>query len=183
MKLSSDNETLAENKALILYILNKVNKPISNDALLQLVLSITNMNYFYFQQFLLDLLENKYIINYNNEFNENVYELTPTGRETLELVKDIIPGITKFRVDNQFKDNLEEIENELSISADFIPHSETDYSVKCKIIENNRTLFEITTFAGSREQAKKIADNWQKNATQIYPELLSSLTRDYDENM
>ena len=34
VKLSSDNETLAENKALILYILDKVNKPIFNDALL-----------------------------------------------------------------------------------------------------------------------------------------------------
>ncbi len=180
MKLSSDNETLAENKALILYILNKVNKPISNDALLQLVLSIDNMNYFYFQQFLLDLLENKYIINYENEYNENVYELTKEGRETLELVKDIIPGITKFRVDNEFKDNLEQIENSLSVTADFIPHSETDYSVKCKIVENNRTLFEITTFAGSREQAKKIAENWKENATAIYPNLLEDLTRNYE---
>ena len=32
MKLASDNETLAENKALILYLLNKVNKPLENTA-------------------------------------------------------------------------------------------------------------------------------------------------------
>ena len=64
MKLTSDNETLAENKVLLLYILNKIGKPISNDALLNLVLAVTDMNYFYFQQFLLDLLENGYIINY-----------------------------------------------------------------------------------------------------------------------
>lgn len=182
MKLSSDNETLAEKKALILYILDKVNKPMSNEALLQLVLSIDNMNYFYFQQFLLDLLENKYIINYDNEYNENVYELTNEGRETLQMVKDMIPGITKFRVDNEFKENLEEIEEGLSISADFIPHSETDYSVKCKVMENNRTLFEITTYAGSREQAKKIADNWNNHATEIYPTLLEVLSKDYDIN-
>ena len=31
--LTSDSETLAENKVLILYILNKVNKPITNDSL------------------------------------------------------------------------------------------------------------------------------------------------------
>ena len=64
MKLEIDSETLAEKKALILYILDKVSKPISNEALLKLTLSIDNMNYFYFQQFLLDLLDNKYIINY-----------------------------------------------------------------------------------------------------------------------
>ena len=40
MKLTSDSETLAEKKALILYILNKVSKPISNDALLKLVIFV-----------------------------------------------------------------------------------------------------------------------------------------------
>ena len=64
MKLTQDSETLAEKKALILYILDKVAKPISNDALLKLVISIDNMNYFYFQQFLLDLQETKYVICY-----------------------------------------------------------------------------------------------------------------------
>ena len=58
MKLEADTETLAEKKALILYIMDKVSKPISNEALLKLTISIDNMKYFYFQQFLLDLLEN-----------------------------------------------------------------------------------------------------------------------------
>ena len=67
MKLSSDEQTLAENKILILYILNRVGKDISNSALLNLVLAVTDMNYFYFQQFLLDLLQNKYITSYEKE--------------------------------------------------------------------------------------------------------------------
>ena len=61
MKLTSDSETLAEKKALILYILNKVSKPISNDALLKLVITIDNMNYFYFQQFLYNCIVQKRI--------------------------------------------------------------------------------------------------------------------------
>ena len=180
MKLTSDNETLAENKALILYILDKVNKPISNTALLRLVLSVENMNYFYFQQFLLDLIDNKYIISYAVE-KETIYELTLEGKQALELVSDLIPGFLKFKIDNNFKDNLQTIENELSVSADFIPHSETDYSVRCTITENNRTLFEIQTFATSREQAKFIADNWKENADKIYPKILEILTKKSDE--
>ena len=61
LKLAQDSEVLAKNKVLILYILNKINEPITNDSLLRLVLNVMDMNYFYFQQFLLDLLENKYI--------------------------------------------------------------------------------------------------------------------------
>lgn len=175
MKLSSDNETLAENKALILYILDKVNKPIGNTVLLKLVLLVNNMNYFYFQQFLLDLIENKYILSYQNG-KETFYELTDEGRNALRLVEDLIPGYFKFKVDNNCKDDLQNIENELSITSDFIPHNETDYSVKCAITENNKTVFEITVSATSREQAKFIANNWKKNADKIYPQILKIIT-------
>lgn len=178
MKLNSDSETLAENKALILYILDKVSKPISNDALLKLVLSIENMNYFYFQQFLLDLIENKYIVNYEQN-GETIYELTSEGKNALELTGDLIPGIVKFRVDNNFKENLGKIEDEMSITADYIPHSENEYSVKCKIVENNQILFEVQTYAGSQAQAKIVAENWMKNAGKLYPKILGILQ---DEN-
>lgn len=73
MKLTTDKDTLAEYKALILYILYKVNRPITNDEFLQLVLSVTDINYFYFQQFLLDLLENKYISSYEKEEPYSLY--------------------------------------------------------------------------------------------------------------
>lgn len=75
MKLTSDNKTMAEKRALILYVLDKISKPINNYSLLKLVLSIENINYFYFQQFLLDLVENKYIINYVKD-DESIYEIT-----------------------------------------------------------------------------------------------------------
>ena len=175
MKLTSDSNTLAENRALILYILNKVSKPINDDALFKLVLTAENMNYFYFKQFLLDLAQDKYILNYTTT-GESLYELTIDGKKTLELAKDLIPGIIKFNVDNNFKSTLATIENEVSITSDFIPESENSYTVKCKIVENNVTIFEIKTFAGSREYAKDICENWNKNANKLYPQILKLLT-------
>ena len=174
MKLAYDNNTLVENKALILYVLDKIGKPISNTALLKLITTINNMNYFYFQQFLLDLIETKYIISYQKD-KETIYELTSEGREALELVKDLIPGYLKFKADNNFKENLRKIENELSITADFTPNNENDYTVKCQITENNKTIFEIQTLATSREQAKSIVENWMSNADLIYPKILDIL--------
>ena len=52
-----------------------------------------------------------------------------------------------------------------------------EYSVKCKIVENNQTLFEVQVYAGTREQAKKIADNWNNNAEEIYPQILEILAK------
>ena len=176
MKLTQDGEVLAENKVLILYILNKLNEPITNDALLRLVLSVMDMYYFYFQQFLLDLLENKYITCFEQE-GKNVYLITEKGKETLKLTSNILPGIIKLKVDTSFKNELSSVAEEESITAEFTPRSENDYTVTCKINENNSCIFEVSVFAGSREEAKKIVDNWKENAYRIYPEILNSLNK------
>ena len=49
-------------------------------------------------------------------------------------------------------------------------------------MENNETIFEVKTFAGSRDEAKRIVDNWKNNADQIYPKLLEILTQKYDND-
>lgn len=174
MKLNSDDQTLAESKILLLYILSKVGKPISHNELLELVTSIVDMNYFYFQQFLLDLLEDNYIYKYQQEDNE-IYEITPDGKNAIELTIDIIPGIQKLEVDSKFKANLDTVKDKFSISAEYTPLSEREFSIRCKIIENNVTIFDLQAHAGSREQAKKIVENWNNNATEIYPKLLEIL--------
>ncbi len=96
MKLGADNETLAENKVLILYLLFILEKPINNDELYRLVLSVQDMNYFYFQQFLIDLEDNKYIARYEKENNE-VYEITNSGINTLNLTVDMLPRDYKIK--------------------------------------------------------------------------------------
>lgn len=176
MKLTQDGEVLAENKVLILYILNKLENPITNDGLLRLVLSVMDMNYFYFQQFLLDLLENQYITRFVQD-GKCVYSITEKGKETLRLTDDMLPGIMKLKVDTNFQNELNSTAEEESITAEFTPRSENDYTVTCKINENNTCIFEVSVFAGSREEAKKIVDNWKENAYRIYPEILNSLNK------
>lgn len=180
MKITSDNETLAENKVLILYVLSNVNKPITNDTLYSIVSSAIEINYFHFQQFLLDLIEAKFISCYEKE-TQNVYEITDTGKSTLELTLDILPGIVKLQIDNNFKDRVEEFSNMESIVAEFTPIDENEYIVECKIIENGEVQFEIKTNAYSREQAQNIVQNWKNNASFLYPELLNILTENPKE--
>lgn len=177
MKINTDNETIAENKVLILYILDTIDKPITNNALYELVISIQDINYFYFQQFILDLLENKYISKIQeDDHSEIVYKLTNAGKQTLELTKDMVPGIIKLKIDNTIKGELGEIEEEVSIISEFAPGSKDDFIVTCKIVENNRTIFEVSISAASREQAKFISDNWKENAINIYPKTMDLLT-------
>lgn len=179
--MTSDDETLAENKVLILYLLNKANKPLTNDLLYKLVLSASDMNYFYFQQFILDLIEVNYIESFSKE-EETLYQITESGKKTLNLTLDILPGIIKLKADTNLKPILETSEEESSIVAEFTPISENHYTIICKIIENNETVFEVKTFAGSRDQAKEIVDNWKNNANVIYPKMLEILLKNNENS-
>ena len=175
MKLSSDKNTLAEGKILILYLLDKAKKPVLADTLFNIVLATNNMNYFYFRQFILDLLETRYIEQITKKKQE-LYKITSNGKKTLDLTLDILPGIIKLSADENLKPILSKKEEENSIVAEFIPISKNEFNVICKIVENNEVVFEIKTFAGSREKASEIIENWHRNAKEMYPKLLEILT-------
>jgi len=175
LKLASDDETLAENKVLILYVLEKANKPLTNDVLYRIVIAAANMNYFYFQQFMLDLINVGYIFSFQIE-DQTLYKITDSGKKTLDLTLDLLPGIIKLKADTNLKPIIDSSEEEQSIVAEYTPLSENHYTIICKVVENNETVFEVKTFAGSREQAKEIVDNWQNNASTIYPQILDILT-------
>lgn len=179
---NSDNTTaLAENKVLILYILNQITDGIIQDGLFKIISSINNVNYFYFKQVLTDLIETKLvgIFTKDEEDDDDVIKITTEGKNALTLTQDVLPGILKLKADNVFKKELSSITDETSVIAEFIPKNEHDYTIKCKIVENNETIFEVKTFAGSRERAQKILDNWNNHASTIYPKILDILLNNY----
>ena len=175
MKEIYNNDMLAENKVLILYIMKNAQKKLSGNDLFKVVSEINGINYFYFSDILGDLIKSELIAPYYKEGNQEILAITDKGEKSLDLTIDILPGIIKFRADNIFEKEIVNIEKEKAITAEYIPENENNFTVKCKITENSKTIFELQTFAGSKDQAKNIADNWNKNADKIYPKIMEIL--------
>lgn len=167
-------EGLAENKVLILYLLNKLQDGIKSDNLYKIVSSANNINYFYFQELLTDLIESNFVGSFTND-EDTIIKITSDGQNALSLTKSLLPGILKLKADNVFKEELSNIAEESSIITEYIPKDEKNYTVKCRIVEKNETIFEVSTFAGSRDRAKQISDNWKNNANNIYPKIMNLL--------
>ena len=176
MELNSNAQTLAENKVLILYILNKIGKPISHNELLDLVISTSDMNYFYFEQFLLDLLENNYVSKQIKE-DEEILSITQFGKDALDLTIDMLPGIVKLKIDSKFKESLDSIKDKNSAYAKYTQISPNDFIITFKIIENDEDIFNMTVHSGSQAIAKKMVDNWNNNPAEIYPMILELLSK------
>ena len=87
MSLNSDTTTaLAENKVLILYILNLSNKEFKQDDLFKIITSINDINYFYFKQVLTDLIDSNLVGSYTKE-DEHVVKITSKGKDAYILPK------------------------------------------------------------------------------------------------
>ena len=172
--MKQSNEDLAENKVLILYLLNKLPDGIKSDNLYKIVSSANNINYFYFQELLTDLIDTNLVGSFTKE-EDTFIKITSEGQNALLLTKELLPGILKLRADNVFKQEVSIIAEESSIVTEYIPKDEKNYTVKCKIIEKNEILFEVSTYAGSRERAKQISDNWKNNANTHYPKIINLL--------
>ena len=169
-----NQKNLAENKLIILYLLHNADCILSNMQILKLLYDFEGFNYYYFQHILSDLVEKNYIMSYKQE-EEWLYQITHTGSEVLALTENMLPGIIKHKLDIIIRDLLQDVKNELTISAEYIPESNDTFLTKCKISEDHKTLFEINVLCTSQSQAKKIAENWKNNSGKYYNEIINIL--------
>lgn len=172
----NNNKKLAENKLILLYIIHKLDMPVSNLQLTKIILENNLMNYFFSQQFLNELCDDK-LLSSKVVDNKTYYSITETGRKTLGYLSDLILPVDMEKISKALNSSKKKMRNETRIIADFIPESENKYTVKCGVLEDNFTLIELTLAVGSRKDAKTICDNWKTHAHNIYPEIIESVIK------
>ena len=100
--MEQQNKELAEDKVLILYLLNKIFDGIKNDNLYKIVSSSKDINYFYFQELIADLMSANLICSFEQD-EESFIKITTEGKNALDLTKSLLPGLLKLKADTIFK--------------------------------------------------------------------------------
>lgn len=170
-----DDDNMPQDKLLILYILNKFNTDVSNTILEQVYFSVNEINYFYFAQYLNDLISKEWIYTFTQD-NITFFSITPKGMKILEDLDYLLPVILKHTADKSLDNAMKGLQYKLSIDADFIILDIDKINVKCYISEGTSKLFSLEIYAGTMDQARKIADNWKINALKYYPQIIKMLT-------
>ena len=180
--LGSSRE-IVQNKLIILYILDRLDMPVSNNAITGLVLETRLMNYFMFQQCLNELHEGGLIRlspaggAESAENNKEGFILTANGKNTLQYFLNLIPPVIKKQLDKRLPEARREIRDEALITADFIPESESKFTVVCKMGEKGFPLIELKASVGTKRDAREICENWKNHSAEIYAEIIGSLTK------
>ncbi|WP_010251668.1 DUF4364 family protein [Acetivibrio cellulolyticus] len=174
-----NNKELAENKLILLYIIDIANMPISNLQITKIILENQFMNYFIFQQFLNELCDVEYLSSEVVD-NKTYYSITASGKQTLSYFTNHIPIGIKNCIDRSITDIRKRIKTETLVKADYTPESESEFIVKCQVREDNFSLIDLEISVGTKSDCRTICENWKKYSHQIYSEILESLIRKRD---
>ncbi|MDE7299594.1 MAG: DUF4364 family protein [Lachnospiraceae bacterium] len=170
-------EALMLYKLIILYILDKVDFPLTNVQLTNFILEKGYTNYFNIQQVLSELLEDSFI-SCNTIRNSSYYEITSSGGETLSFFYDKISDAIKEDIDIFLRDNKYGMREENSTQADFYEARKNEYIATLKVLERGTPIIEIHLSVPSEAEASLICDNWSKKSSEIYARIFATLTEE-----
>lgn len=172
-----NTEELAQNKLLLLYIIDKSNSSLTNNEITELVLKNNYMNYFLVQQYLSELVDSKFI-EYKKIKDKNVYILLEKGKATLSYFEGRIPKETKDQILSLFSKDIQEKNKPTHIIGEYYKNSNSEYTVNLKLIEKSEVLFSLYLSVPTKEQAEHICQVWKNKTEYIYKNLLNMLVDD-----
>jgi DNA-binding PadR family transcriptional regulator len=170
-------DSLTLYKLMTLYMLNKVNFPLTNTQISGFFLDKEYTTYFVFQQVVSELLESKFITA-ETVRNTSYYRITDLGIETIELFNDKIPVDIIDDMDIFLIENKYEMRNEVGTTSDYYKSTNQDYIVNCQIKEGNSSLIELNLSVPSEDVAEIMCNNWKDASQEIYSMIMKRLMKD-----
>ncbi len=161
-------------KLIILYMLDRVDFPLTNAQLSQFILERGYTNYFNLQESINQLIDDGFITATMIR-NTSHYQSTPEGREALAFLENRLSDAIKQDILNFFNQEKINLKNEVEILADYYPTSKGEYTVTCTINDRGDTVLELKMNVPSKDQAIAICDAWPEKSTTTYQYLLKNL--------
>lgn len=163
-------------KLVILYMLNKVNFPLTNSQLSEFFLGKNYTTYFVLQQVITELVESN-LISVESIRNTSYYHITSEGSQTLGFFVNKIPGAIVDDVDIYLMSNKYELRNEVGTIADYYKSVNNDYIVHCQVKEGEGTLIELNLSVPTKEDASSMCSKWKDASQEIYAFIMTSLLK------
>lgn len=167
-----DTSELAENKLLLLYILDKLPNPVSNSDITQVVLENNLINYFSLQQYIFELIDNGFISDFKEDKTHKL-TLTESGKNTLEFFINRIP-VDKLETINKYTSSIKDVSENIVFNSSFEKEN-NQFKVTLKGMKNNTLFINLDLYKDSEIEALSICNNWNNNGETLYKNILDLL--------
>ena len=166
-------EPLTLYKLMVLYMLKKVEFPLTNSQMLSFFLDHEYTDYFTFQQAISELVSAS-LVRSESMHNSSHYSITESGEETLSFFSSSISQVIIDEMDLFLRENQVKLRNESGITSDYY-RSCQEYIVRCQVKEGKAVLFAMELSVPNESQAIAVCSNWAKSSQEIYSFAVKSL--------
>lgn len=170
--MQSDALTLY--KLIILYILNKVDFPLTNAQLTDFILEKEYTNYFNIQQALNDLISSE-LITVSSVRHSSHYRITSSGKETLDFFNSKISDAIKTDIMEFLRKNRYSLREEVSNIADYYEEKKNEFIVRCQVKEQGSAIIDLSLIVPTEDVAASICNNWRSKSQEVYSYLMKTL--------
>ena len=161
-------------KLIILYMLNRVDFPLTKAQIGDFILEREYTNFLTLQQAIGELIDAGFVTAKSIR-NRTHLILTEDGKQTLSFFGNQISDSIKKDIDEYFRNHELEMRNEVSILADYYKYTSGEYEAHLIAKDKGINLIDLTMSVPLEETAISICDNWQKKNQEIYQYLIEQL--------
>ncbi len=162
-------------KLVVLYILNKVDLPLTNTTISELMVGEYYSSYFQLQEALTELADAN-LLRILPKNPETQYEITKDGRVTLDFFIEEIPAKVRMTVQHYLKENMIELRQDTDIQANYYATENGGFYAHLVAKDQRRLLMELTLRMADESSAVELCNRWRENYALIYKQLLKNLS-------
>lgn len=164
-------------KLIVLYMLDRVSFPMTNDQISEYILTKGYMDYFKLQQTIAELSDTE-LINAELVRNNTYYTIVPKGREVCHYFLSKISPEIRQDIKQYIKENEYDLREEVSVLSNYYKTVEAEYMVECVVKEQGDDLLKLNLRVSTEEQANAICNKWKDKSGDVYAYLVNTLLGD-----
>lgn len=168
------SETFTLYKLIILYMLQKVDFPLTTSQISEFVLDKEYTSYFKLQEALSELALAG-LIRTETTHNRTLYHLTENGAETIHFFSKKISSAIRMDIDDFLREKQYDLKEEAAVKSDFYLTTNKEYEVRCQIMENGTSLIDLKLTVPTEKEAEAIVNHWNSKSQELYALILSHL--------
>lgn len=163
---------------IILFTINEVEKPISHDSLLTLILDNCNISFVNFQLCLDNLVNTDHIRLFTIDDNILMYELLSLGIEANKYAINKVPIYIREPISKSIEPMFRAEILRNSVQAKLLPLNKNEYMANLALYDNNTPMMELSFYAGTRAQANEIIKYFNENPNEVYGKIVHAILPD-----
>ncbi|MBQ8338313.1 MAG: DUF4364 family protein [Oscillospiraceae bacterium] len=170
--------TIFDIKVMLCYLLNSLNKPISAEDLLNVMMSEELVNYFEYESAMAELVKGGQVEKFVSDSEEEFYQISKNGAALVVDLESSLAMSLKSRVVAAaikvltFKQNAEE--NNVEVTA----AEGGGYNLTLEVPGEPQPLCKLQLYFPERLQAEMARDGFLTNPTLVYAAILAALSGD-----